>query len=71
MPKATVKMQQTQPLSRVPAPAISQAMTTMGVDSSPAKADTVSTVLSVLAFLASGAALFFAYNMYSAAQLAQ
>jgi hypothetical protein len=68
LPKATVKMQQTQPLSKAPAPAISQAMTTMSVDSSPAKADTASTVLSVLAFLVSGAALFFAYQVFTAAQ---
>ncbi len=61
-------MQQTQPLSKSPAPAISQAMPAMSVDSSPAKNDTVATVLAVLAFLASGAALWFVYQIYTAAQ---
>ncbi len=68
LPKATVKMQQTQPLSKSPAPAISQAMPTMSVDSSPAKNDTVATVLSVLAFLASGTALWFVYTIFEAAK---
>lgn len=61
-------MQQTQPLTKAPAPAISQSLATMSVDSSPAKADTASTVLSVLAFLASGAALFFAWQVMEAAK---
>lgn len=67
LPKATVKMQPTQPLSKVPSPNISQAMPSMSVNSSPATNDTAATALSVLAFLASGAALFFAYQVYTAA----
>jgi hypothetical protein len=43
-------------------------MPAMSVDSSPAKNDTVATVLAVLAFLASGAALWFVYQIYTAAQ---
>lgn len=68
LPKATVKMQQTQPLRNAPSASLSQAMPSMSVDSSPAKNDTAATALSVLAFLASGAALFFAYQVYTAAQ---
>ena len=68
LPKATVKMQQTQPLSKNPAPSISQMTPSMSVDSSPAKSDTAATVLSVLAFLLSGAALFFVVQIYNAAQ---
>ena len=67
LPKATVKMQQTQPLTKSPAPAISQAMSTMSVDSSPAKSDTASTVLSILGFLATVAALYFSYVFYTEA----
>ena len=67
LPKATVKMQQTQPLTKSPAPAISQAMSTMSVDSSPAKSDMASTVLSILGFLATLAALYFSYVVYAEA----
>lgn len=43
-------------------------MPAMSVESSPAKNDTVATALSVVAFIASGAALWFVYTIYEAAK---
>jgi hypothetical protein len=79
LPKATVKMQQTQPLVKGPTSgtrsqplgATSQVSVAAPVDSSPAKADTVTLVLSVLAFLAALGAAFVSYSAYSAAEKQQ
>jgi hypothetical protein len=75
LPKATVKMQQTQPLQKGPVSGTrSQPMTggsavtvASSPDTSPAKADTVTLVLSVLAFLAALGAAFVNYSAHSAA----
>ena len=86
LPKATVKMQQTQPLMKSQPPQASsvqqQPSSASGIrkaaspssiapviSSSPAKADTMGLVLSILAFVAAGAAAFFAYTVHTAATL--
>ena len=69
LPKATVKMQQTQPLSKGPVSgtrsqplaSTSQVSVAAAASSSPRKADTWAIVLSVFAFLTSGTALWFTY----------
>ena len=77
LPKATVKMQQTQPLSKAqPSGVRPQTMTTVTslssaatTSTSPAKADTAMLVLSIVAFLAAAAAAVFAFLVYQAAAL--
>jgi hypothetical protein len=76
LPKATVKMQQTQPLSKSQPPAsmpatliTSPAGGAAAVSSSPAKADTATLVLSIVALLGSIAALVFAFLVFKAAEL--
>ena len=77
LPKATVKMQQTQPLSKSqPSGARPQTLTTVtsvssaaATSSSPAKADTATLVLSIVAFVAAAAAAVFAFLVFTAAKL--
>ncbi len=70
LPKATVRIQQTQPLVAAPAPAPAivktPAKAAVTVDESGGS-DTLFTVLSVVAFLAAAAAAalsYFAYNQF-------
>ncbi len=85
LPKATVKMQQTQPLMKTqppPASGIQQQSSASGIrkaaspssvapviSSSPAKSDALSVVLSILALGGAIAAVAFAYLVYQAATL--
>ena len=77
LPKATVKMQQTQPLSKSqPSGVRPQTMTTVAsvssapvTSSSSAKADTATLVLSILAFVGAAAAAVFAFLVFTAAKL--
>lgn len=73
LPKATVKMQQTQPLSKGPTsgvrPQTSQVTVASSTDSSPAKADVGTLVLSLVAAVAGVVAAVFAYMVNNAAQL--
>lgn len=81
LPKATVKMQQTQPLMKTQpqASGAQQAAVPSGVKKPvgpagvapqmPAKADTLAMVLSILAFLATGGAGYFVYLLFTAATL--
>lgn len=77
LPKATVRMQQTQPLSKGPTsgirsqPLSSTSQVVAPTSESSGKADTLTIVLSVLAFVASGAAAYFAYTVYDRGQPAQ
>jgi hypothetical protein len=48
---------------------VSQVSVASGTDSSPGRPDTVANVLSIVAFLVAGAALYFTYGVYQAAQL--
>jgi hypothetical protein len=73
LPKATVKMQQTQPLAKGPASgvrsqplsSVSQVAVASGASSSPAKPDTGTLVLSIVGFLAAAGAAFMAFNVFS------
>lgn len=85
LPKATVKMQQTQPLMKSMPPqasGIQQPSSASGIrrapggtslapviSTAPAKADTLSLVLSILAFVAAVAAGVFSYLVFTAATL--
>ncbi len=77
LPKATVKMQQTQPLSKGPVSgtrsqplaSTSQVNVAAAASSSPRKTDTWTLVLSILAFVASGTALWFTYTVWKSAEL--
>ena len=83
LPKATVKMQQTQPLMKTQTQpsgvqqasgpsgikkSVSPANVAPQISSSPAKADTLGIVLSILAFLGAIGAGVFTYLVYTAAQ---
>jgi hypothetical protein len=78
LPRATVKMQQTQPLTKSgpPASLSTAALTTITgaapatAPAAPAGADTVTLVLSIVAFAASIAAVAVAWYVYSSATLA-
>ncbi len=84
LPKATVKMQQTQPLMKTQPQAsgmqqasspsgikksVSAASVAPQISASPAKSDTLGIVLSILAFLGATGAGVFAYMVYTAATL--
>jgi hypothetical protein len=78
MPKATIKMQQTQPLVKQPGATVTQSsiqpaptFTTASMGSVPAEAaaDGLVTVLSIIALLASAAALGVVFLVYSASSL--
>ena len=85
LPKATVKMQQTQPLMKTQPPSasgIQQQSSASGISrassassvapmisSSPAKADTLGLILSILALVGAIAAGYFAYVVYEASAL--
>jgi hypothetical protein len=72
LPKATVKMQQTQPLAKGPTSgvrsqplsSVSQVAVASGTATS-GKPDTGTLVLSIVAFLAAAGAAFMAFNIYS------
>ena len=73
LPKATVKMQQTQPLAKGPSSgarsqplsSVSQVSVASGTATTPAKPDTGTLVLSIVGFLAAAGAAFMAFNVYS------
>lgn len=78
MPKATIKMQQTQPLVKQPGAAVTQSsiqpaptLTTTSLAAVPAEpaSDGLVTALSIFAFLASAAAAGMAFWVYSASAL--
>jgi len=78
MPKATIKMQQTQPLIKQPGATVTQsglqpapALTTTTLAAMPAEtgSDSLVTVLSIIALLVSGAALALVFLAYSASAL--
>jgi hypothetical protein len=78
MPKATIKMQQTQPLVKQPGATISQSsiqpaptLTTTSMTAVPAEAvsDSLVTLLSIVALVASAVALGLVYWVYSASAL--
>ncbi len=76
LPRATVKMQQTQPLSRGPTSGIrSQPLSSTSqvvaapIGVSTGKPDTLTIVLSVLVFLVAGTSAYFAYTVYDRGQL--
>lgn len=75
LPKATVKMQQTQPLSKAPAPALSQSVSLQQAAASAAasagagKPDKVALGLSIAAFVVAGVALFIVNSISTAAKL--
>jgi len=79
LPKATVKMQQTQPLSKGPVSgtrsqplaSTSQISVAAAASSSPRKSDTWAIVLSVIAFLTSGTALYFTITVWKTADWAE
>lgn len=74
LPKATVKMQQTQPISKAPASGVRSASTSQvtvasASDTSPGKADVGTMALSIVSALASAAALYCVWMAGKAAQL--
>jgi hypothetical protein len=80
MPKATIKMQQTQPLIRqpgatgtqsgvVPAPAPATTLATTTVVASDSAPDTVVSILSIAALLVALASLALVYLVYTASSL--
>ncbi len=78
MPKATIKMQQTQPLVKQPGATVTQSsvqpvptLTTTSLAGVPqeAAADGLVTVLSIIALIASAAALGLVYLVFSASAL--
>jgi hypothetical protein len=78
LPRATVKMQQTQPLTKSGPPA-SMPMTALTTSSgaapaapaAPAGADTITVVLSIAAFVVTAFALVAAYLAFKASELPQ
>lgn len=78
MPKATIKMQQTQPLIKQPGATVTQSsiqpaptLTTTSLAAVPADAgsDSLVTILSIVALVASGIALGLVFLVYSASSL--
>lgn len=75
LPRATVKMQQTQPLSKSMPPAsgvttlVTTASSVSHAPAAPAKSDTLVLVFSILAFIGSLAALALAFFAYKAAEI--
>jgi hypothetical protein len=74
MPKATIKMGQTQPLVRQPVPSAIQTAPTIQTTASstsisPDAPDTTMNVLAIAAFILSLAAAFFAYTVYAGSSL--
>lgn len=76
LPKATVKMQQTQPLAKGPVSgtrsqplaSTSQVSVAAAAAKSPRKSDTWAIVLSVFAFLTAGTALWFTYTVWKSSE---
>jgi hypothetical protein len=78
MPKATIKMQQTQPLVKQPGATVTQSSiqpapalttTSMSAVAADAGSDSLVTILSIVAIVISGLALFFVFLAYNSSSL--
>jgi len=73
LPKATVKMQQTQPLSKAPAPALSQSVAlhqaAAAASAGTGNPDKVTLGLSIAAFVLAGMAVYIVNTIMTAAKL--